>query len=107
VNAVAITAACVFCYIYNLRRHRRSTNNDNNSSSMFNVPIALRDHFFLADPYFAATWRDFDRLRDVWLEKGKNSGDERGQWRRLAADFCNRAPCMSSSDLVGNGELKK
>jgi hypothetical protein len=54
---------------------------------MFNIPITRRQ-FFFADPYFAANWPDYERLRGAMI------GDEKSGWKRLEAIFCHQSHCM-------------
>jgi HSP20 family molecular chaperone IbpA len=63
------------------------------------VPMTIRD-FFFEDPFFKATWDDFDRVREAMFQ------ESRDMWKRFDEDFRQMA-CMSHNIMLEQQQEQK
>merc|ERR1712198_482405 len=69
-----------------------------NMMSESRVPMTIRD-FFFDDPFFKASWDNFDQVREKMFE------ESRDMWKKFDQDFRSMA-CMSNNVMV-NSNMKQ
>merc|ERR1711973_1024848 len=63
------------------------------------VPMTIRD-FFFDDPFFKASWDNFDQVREKMFE------ESRDMWKKFDQDFRSMA-CMSNNVMVNSEAQQK
>merc|ERR1712212_1217609 len=89
------------CSSLRTAKHYNQLNVANHTVNMMSesrVPMTIRD-FFFDDPFFKASWDNFDQVREKMFE------ESRDMWKKFDQDFRSMA-CMSNNVMV-NSNMKQ